>query len=71
MIILQINVDRGGILLRETQSRYKVHLIMNSEPNKRVVSKNPWFLDNNIDAGRIVVDRSLKNTEIGKEDGFV
>lgn len=58
-------------LLWETVSRHGIQLVMISEPNKRIASYKPWFLDSKLDAGIIVIDPKLKVTETGKGDGFV
>lgn len=75
--ILQVNVDRGKgawDLLRHYAQSNEIDIALIAEPNKRAVSKEPWFRDKNSDAGIRVYNTNILvyDTNSNMEDeGFV
>lgn len=71
---LQINVDRRRAaheLLFQTAAREKIDLILINEPNKKMTTRKPWYVDDNTDACIIRANPNVKIFGWGSGAGFV
>lgn len=71
---LQINLERspGAHDLAEvTIKNKKVDIIVASEPNKKYLDKEGWFMDGKRDSALKVFSKKLKVFEWGKGEGYV
>lgn len=72
--ILQINVDRRRAaqeILNQTAKQEKADLILVSEPNRSLLRKKAWYVDEEENVCIIKATQNVKITKWGKGRGFV
>lgn len=71
---LQANVNRSRAthdLFQEYAGRSRAHILVASEPNKKLIEKGKWLYDERKDAAIKIIDRKITINKEGRGKGYV